>query len=50
VQHPRVVQLHPDRPDEPALDVAFRPGIRRNAYRARNIPPRYPSDVIDERL
>ncbi len=50
VQHPRVVQLHPDRPDEPALDVAFRPGIRRNAYRARNIPHLYPSDVIDERL
>jgi len=38
----RIVQLHPERPDEPALDVTIGGDVRRFVYRAEVVPSLYP--------
>jgi hypothetical protein len=49
VVHPRIVQVHPERPDTPALDLRIGLDWRRWTYRAEVVPSLYGPGILETR-
>ena len=49
-EYSRIVQVHPDRPDAPALDVKLGVDVNRFVYRVTHVPDLYGDDVVEERI